>query len=53
MTYLNSAKGIKIDMVRAMKEVEDHGIPLSDFFTAFGRNDQMIDAGELLVWLGY
>ncbi|BAQ86509.1 hypothetical protein [uncultured Mediterranean phage uvMED] len=55
MTYYESASDTEITYLRAMKELDDHGIPESEkelFLKEFGRK-QTYQAQDVLSWLGY
>lgn len=52
MTYSESAEGITISHQRALKEVRDHGIDVSEFIEEMG-NHQTYLASDVLNWLGY
>lgn len=55
MSYYESAADTEITYLRAMKELDDHGIPESEkelFFKEVGRK-QTYQAQDVLSWLGY
>ena len=54
-TYSESAEGVRISHARALKELEDHGVPpdaYGDFYEECGLRDSY-DAGDVLRHLGY
>lgn len=57
MTYSESAEGVKVTRVRAIKELRDHGI-IDDEIEIFldevkADSNGLYCATELLEWLGY
>lgn len=54
-TYSESARGVFITRQRALRELEDHGVPeelFQDFYEECGFRDSY-DAAEVLEHLGY
>lgn len=54
-TYSESAEGVVISRQRALRELEDHGVPedlYGDFYEECGFHDEY-EAGEVLRHLGY
>ena len=55
MDYYESAEGETISLKRAMRELDDHGVPFecrAEFFAEVGYKEEY-DAQEVLAWLGY
>ena len=52
MSYYESAEEIEISRNRAMKEIEDHGASLDEFYGDLGIKENY-KAQDVLDWLGY
>lgn len=52
MTYSESAQGVVITQVRAIKEVKNHGCDIVEFFEDMGVCETY-KAEDVLGWLGY
>ena len=55
MEYYESAENLTISRSRAIKELEGHGLPVSEyelFFAEVG-DEETYNAQEVLRWLGY
>lgn len=45
-------EGIKVSRSEAIAEIEDHGLPIEDFFAEVGDKPEY-STREVLNWLGY